>query len=53
MGTLSTPFNALLADLHREGDEAARDGAIASVEAVTRFLMACHPVADSGLCRVA
>ena len=57
IGTLSTPFDALLAELHRakdlyeSGDEEARAGAIASVEAVTRFLMACYPVADSGLCR--
>jgi hypothetical protein len=57
MGTLSTPFDALLADLHRakdlyeSGDEAACAGAIVSVEVVTRFLMAFRPVADSGLCR--
>lgn len=49
------PFHALLADLRRAkdrfeaGEDAGRGGVIASVEALTRFLLAFHPVTAAGL----
>ena len=55
MPILTDPFGALLADLKRakdlfeSSDDAAREGVIASVEAVARFLMASRFITDSGL----